>query len=156
MTLAVGDRAPDFTLKSTDRESFNLYEELKKGPILLNFYIGDFGINCTNYMSKFIEQNDRFTELGVRIVAVNDNSLDSHRMFKDRMGSPWEHLFDENKKIASEYGSIIGPGHLVSGFTNREFYLIGKDGTIKFIWKSSVPKELPEVDAIAEGVRKSL
>ncbi len=156
MTINVGDKAPDFTLKSTNKESFNLYTELKNGPILLNFYIGDFGINCTTYMSEFIEQNDCFEKIGVKIVAINDNSLDSHKMFKDRMGSPWEYLLDENKTVANQYGSIVGPGHMVSGFTNREFYLIDKDGTVKFIWKSSVPKELPKVDVVLDGVKKSL
>ncbi len=156
MALNVGDKAPDFTVRSTERDSFNLYTELKNGPILLNFYIADFGINCTNYMMKFIEQNDRFTELGVKIVMINNDGMDNHKMFKSRLGAPWEFLFDEDKKVATEYGCIVGPGFLVSGFTNREFYLIDKDGTIKYIWKSPIPKQIPEVDEIVDGVKKSL
>lgn len=156
MTIEVGDKAPDFTLKDTEGNTFNLYEEVKKGPVLVNFYVGDFGINCTTYMSKFIERYGMITDLGVRMVAVNDNSIDSHRMFRDRMGAPYPMLFDDGKEIAKTYGAIVGPGHMVSGFTNREFYLVDKDCTVKFVWRSPVPKVLPELDEIVDGIKKAL
>ncbi len=154
--MNVGDKAPDFTVASTDRDSFDLYEQLKDGPILLNFYVGDFGINCTNYMSKFIEQYDRITSAGVRMVTINNDNMDSHKMFKDRLGAPFEFLYDQDKTVAKEYGAIVGPGFMVTGFTNREFYLIDRDGTIRFIWRSPQPKVLPTVDEIVEGIKASL
>ena len=156
MALDVGDIAPDFTVDSTSGEKFNLYNELEKGPILLNFYVGDFGINCTNYMTKFIEQYDRITELGVRMVPINPDSLDSHKLWKTRMGAPFDLLFDDKKAVSNMFGAIVGPGHMVSGFTNREFFLIGKDKKILYTWKAPVPKVLPEVDEIVEGIRKNL
>ena len=156
MTLNVGDKAPDFTVTSTDRDSFNLYEQLKDGPILLNFYVGDFGINCTNYMGKFIEQYARLESTGVRMVAINNDSLDSHKMFMDRLGAPFEFLHDADKTAAKDYGAIVGPGFMVTGFTNREFYLIDKDGIIRFIWRSPEPKILPEFDDIIKGIESSL
>ncbi|MBO4551996.1 MAG: redoxin domain-containing protein [Candidatus Methanomethylophilaceae archaeon] len=154
--LIVGDKAPDFTLESTSGESFNLYKELEKGPVLLNFYVGDFGINCTNYLSKFIESYDRISELGVRMVPLNPDSLDSHKLFKQRLGAPFEFLFDKDKAVSKQYGAIVGPGHMVSGFTNREFFLVGKDAEILFTWKAPIPKVLPELDEIVEGIKKAL
>ena len=156
MTIEVGDKAPDFTLKDTEGNDVNLYSELKKGPVLINFYIGDFGIKCTTYMSKFIERYDLISGQGVRMFAVNDNSLDSHKMFRDRMGAPYPMLFDDGKKVAKEYGAIVGPGHMVSGFTNREFFLVDTEGTVRYVWRSPVPKVLPELDEIAEGIKKAL
>lgn len=156
MALEIGDTAPDFTVKSTEKESFSLYEELKNGPILLNFYVGDFGINCTNYMAKFIESYSRISDLGVTMVPINPDSLDSHKLWKQRMGAPFEFLFDENKNVSKEYGAIVGPGYMVSGFTNREFFLIGTDRKIKYIWRAPMPKVLPEVDEIVAGIEKGL
>ena len=155
MALNVGDVAPDFTVESTNG-SFNLYAELEKGPILLNFYVGDFGINCTNYMSKFIESYGRIEELGVRMVPINSDSMDSHKLFKNRMGAPFEFLFDKDKIVSKQFGAIVGPGHMVSGFTNREFFLIGKDKRILYTWKAPIPKVLPEVDEVVEGIKKAL
>ena len=155
MALDVGDVAPDFTVESTEG-SFNLYSALEKGPILLNFYVGDFGINCTNYMTKFIESYGRIEELGVRLVAINPDSMDSHKLFKQRLGSPFEYLFDKDKEVSKQFGAIVGPGHMVSGFTNREFFLIGKDKKILYTWKAPIPKVLPEVDEVVEGIKKVL
>ena len=156
MALEVGDTAPDFTVDCTCGEKFNLYEELKKGPILLNFYVGDFGINCTNYMAKFIESYDRISELGVRMFPINPDSLDSHKLFKERLGAPFDYLFDKDKEVSKKFGAIVGPGHMVSGFTNREFFLIDKDGKIRYTWKAPIPKVLPELDEVVEGVKKAL
>ena len=156
MTFTVGDTAPDFTLPSTDKDSFNLYRELKDGPVLLNFYVGDFGINCTTYMMKFIESYDAIKDLGVRLVPINSDSLDSHKNWKDRMGSPFEYLYDKDKTISKEFGAIVGPGHMVSGFTNREFYLVGTDKKIRYVWKADVPKTLPVFNDILNGIKSGL
>ena len=156
MALEVGDTAPDFTVDSTSGEKFNLYEELKKGPVLLNFYVGDFGINCTNYMAKFIESYNRISDLGVRMVPINPDSLDSHKLFKERLGAPFDYLFDKDKEVSKQFGAIVGPGHMVSGFTNREFFLIDKEGKIRYTWKAPIPKVLPELDEVVEGVKKAL
>ncbi|MCQ2052601.1 MAG: peroxiredoxin family protein [archaeon] len=156
MTIEIGDVAPDFTVMSTDRESFNLYTELEKGPILLNFYIGDFGINCMNYMIKFIESANKIIDLGVTMVPINSDSLDSHKLWKKRIDAPFEFLFDEDKKVSKQYGAIVGPGYMVSGFTNREFFLIGRDKKVKFIWKATTPKSIPTFDEILEGIKKAI
>ena len=39
----VGDRAPDFTLPRTFEESINLKALYQRGPVLLHFYVFDFG-----------------------------------------------------------------------------------------------------------------
>jgi peroxiredoxin len=39
----VGDPAPDFTLPRTLEESVTLSDLLERGPVLLHFYVFDFG-----------------------------------------------------------------------------------------------------------------
>jgi peroxiredoxin len=39
----VGDRAPDFTLRHTFEEAVGLAERLDQGPVVLAFYVFDFG-----------------------------------------------------------------------------------------------------------------
>ena len=156
MKYNVGDTVPDFEMESTDGTVFRLSEAVKRNPVLVNFYVGDFGINCTNYMTKFNERIGEIASLGVTFVGVNDNPMDGHKVFKQRLGLKWELLFDKDRKTATAYGCLVGPGHMTTGFTNREFYLVGKDMTVLFKWRSSVPKELPEFDAILDGVTHAL
>jgi peroxiredoxin len=40
---AVGDPAPDFTLRHTFGHDLNLHAALSEGPVLLAFYVFDFG-----------------------------------------------------------------------------------------------------------------
>jgi peroxiredoxin len=39
----IGDRAPDFTLRHTFTEQVSLADRLKRGPVVLAFYVFDFG-----------------------------------------------------------------------------------------------------------------
>jgi peroxiredoxin len=39
----VGDTAPDFTLRRTFEEAVRLADLLARGPVLLHFYVFDFG-----------------------------------------------------------------------------------------------------------------
>lgn len=154
--LKIGDRAPDFALASTDGGGFSLLAEIAKGPVLLNFYVGDFGINCYNYLTVFTERHSEISGIGVRMVGINPDSLESHLKWKERLGASFEFLFDEGGAVSREYGAIVGPGHMVSGFTNREFFLVGTDGRIRYIWRADKPKTLPEFNEILEGVRNGL
>ena len=40
---AVGDRAPDFTLRRTFTEQVTLADRWPRGPVVLAFYVFDFG-----------------------------------------------------------------------------------------------------------------
>ena len=41
--LNVGDKAPDFTLRAHTGQFVNLAAELKNGPVVLAWYLFDFG-----------------------------------------------------------------------------------------------------------------
>ena len=154
--LEIGDAAPDFRMPSVDRETFCLSEELRNGPILLNFYIGDFGINCTTYMIRMIELARSFSEEGVRIFTINPDGLENHKMFRNRLNSPYDHIHDVKQEVSKAYGAIVEESAIIKGFTNREFFLIGTDGRIRYIWRAPVPKVIPDMDEILSEVRKAL
>jgi peroxiredoxin len=42
-TVAVGDRAPDFRLRHTFEADVGLAETRERGPVVLLFYVFDFG-----------------------------------------------------------------------------------------------------------------
>jgi len=152
--LEVGDVAPDFKMPSAKKDEFHLYDELAKGPILLNFYVGDFGINCTTYMMRMIELSDVFKDMGIRVFPINPDSLESHKAFIERLGSPYDHIFDRKQEVSKTYGAIVEDSPIVKGFTNREFFLIDKDRKIRYIWRAPIPKVLPDMDLMIDDIRK--
>ena len=154
--LEIGDKAPDFRMPSVKRTEFHLYEELKNGPILLNFYVGDFGINCSTYMMKMVELSSLFEKMNVRIFPINPDGLENHKIFAERLNSPYDHIFDKGQEVSKTYGAIVEESPIVKGFTNREFFLIDKEGKIRYIWRAPIPKVLPDMDEVATEVRKAL
>jgi peroxiredoxin len=42
-SIGVGDRAPDFRLRHTCQAEVGLGETLERGPVVLAFYVFDFG-----------------------------------------------------------------------------------------------------------------
>ena len=152
--LEIGDIAPDFTMPSVDRKEFHLYDELKKGPILLNFYVGDFGINCSTYMLKMIELFPVFEKMGIRVFPINPDGLESHKVFRDRLNSPYDHIHDVKQAVSIAYGAIVEDSPIVKGFTNREFFFIGTDRKIKYIWRAPVPRVLPDMDDIVKEAER--
>jgi peroxiredoxin len=42
--LAVGDRAPDFTLPSSTGQPVAMADYLRRGPVVLAWYLFDFGL----------------------------------------------------------------------------------------------------------------
>ncbi len=148
----VGDEAPDFTLETTDRERFNLHEEAAKGPVLLYFHVAAFGINCTNFMAKLVERADEFERRGVRLMPINPDSKEIHIKWRERLGSSLEHIIDEGQEVSKRYDAIVKASSIVQGFTNREFFLVDRDGVIRFKWKAEIPKQLPEVEDILKSL----
>lgn len=141
-------------MPSTHREDFHLHGELDKGPILLYFYLGDFTPNCTIYMNKLLDISDKFETFGIRLISVNPNSLESHRKWAERLGSSYEYVFDRDQEISKAYGAIVENSPITKGFTNREFFLVGKDKKIRFAWKAHVPRDMPELDFVVEAMQK--
>ena len=154
--LGIGDDAPDFRMPSVKKKEFHLYGELKDGPILLNFYVGDFGINCSTYMMKMAELAPLFEKMNVRIFPINPDSLDNHKIFAERLNSPYDHIFDDGQAVSKAYGAIVEESPIIKGFTNREFFLIDERGKIRYIWRAPTPKVLPDMDEVAGEVRKAL
>ena len=152
MTPEVGDLAPDFTLPTTKRDSFNLYEEASKGPILLYFHVAAFGINCTQFMKKLVERANEFSSRGIRLMPINPDSKETHLKWIERLESPFEHIIDVGQEVSKKYGAIVKESSTVKGFTNREFFLVGTDGRILFKWRAEKPSELPDITNILRSI----
>lgn len=122
----VGDRAPDFELPST-RGDVRLSEFLAKGPVLLVFYPGDDTPVCTAQLCDYRDNPDVFAGLGVQVIAINPQSLESHRRFAEKHDLGFPVLADADKETCRAYGAI---GFL--GMTRRALFLIGRDGLVKY------------------------
>jgi len=125
-TPDVGDPAPDFTLPSNEGE-ISLGDRLSKNAVLLVFYPGDDTPVCTKQLCDYSDNLGAFADLGVDVLAVNSQSLDSHEKFAKKRGLPFPLLSDTDRAVCRAYGAA---GLL--GMTKRALVLIGKDGRVRW------------------------
>ena len=129
MALDVGDAAPDFTLPST-RGEITLSRQLESGDVLLVFYPGDDTPVCTKQLCDYRDNLAVFGELGVQVIGINPQALDSHERFAKKHGLEFPLVSDADKRVCRAYGAI---GLL--GTTKRALVLVGRDGRVR--WQRS-------------------
>lgn len=122
---AVGQRAPGFDLPGTGGRRYKLadYED----GVILAFYPGDFTPVCTKQFCSYRDDGDRIEGLGVPMLGISPQSVDSHERFASENGLRVPLLHDEAKKVARAYG-VLGPG----GFVRRAIFLIDGEGIIRY------------------------
>jgi peroxiredoxin Q/BCP len=78
--LEIGQKAPDVTLPDDRGGSFKLSASRGK-PVVLQFYCEDGTEGCEIENREFSALSSEFRELGVEVVAISPQSVESHRKF---------------------------------------------------------------------------
>jgi peroxiredoxin Q/BCP len=81
--LETGSKAPDFTLPSDKGGSFRLSDHKGK-PVVVEFYCEDGTEGCEIENREFSDLMPEFTKLGVDVVGISPQDLESHRKFGAR------------------------------------------------------------------------
>lgn len=118
-TLALREKAPDFSLPATDGKKYSL-DSFKEAKVLVIF----FTCNHCPYVigsDAITRQTAEKFKKDVTFVAINSNSKhtyveDSFEHMVERMEKyhfPWTYLYDESQKVAKAYGALRTPHFFV-------------------------------------------
>jgi peroxiredoxin Q/BCP len=128
MALQEGDRAPEFTLPSTQGD-ITLSDELRKGPVVVAFYPKDNTSGWIKELTSFREDYARFQEKNGRLLAISADTPASHQRFAARLeDQPFPLLSDTVKTAITAYGVLNERG---TGAV-RSIFIVGQDGIIKY------------------------
>lgn len=133
--LAVGDKAPDFKIRTDADEDFVLSSALGK-KVVLYFYPKDNTPGCTTEACDFREFLEEFNGLNCLVLGVSKDSVASHKKFKEKYNLNFPLGSDENGEVCQKYGvwsekSMFGKKYF--GIT-RATFLIDEQGNIQHIW----------------------
>ena len=120
----VGDPAPDFTLHSTEGP-VHLSERVREGAVLLVFFPKDDTLVCTRQLCNYRDNLILFEELGVELIAINHDPLETHRAFAEKHKFPFPLCSDAERKVCNAYGALGDLWKL-----RRVLVLIGEDGRV--------------------------
>jgi peroxiredoxin Q/BCP len=106
--LAVGARAPEFTLPDQDGRDVSLTSLLNDGPLVLFFYPADFTPGCTREVCVVRDLYPELVSHGLNAAGISPQGAESHRSFRARYSLPFTLLSDADKSVINMY-EVNGP-----------------------------------------------
>jgi thioredoxin-dependent peroxiredoxin len=130
---AIGDMAPEVALLNQNGELVSLKETLKSGPVVLYFYPKDNTPKCTVQAQDFRDKSAEMQALGVTVLGVSVDPVESHLEFANQYSLNFDILADDSMTTSTEYGVLSQ----LNGkpIALRTTYLIGSDGVIREIFR---------------------
>jgi peroxiredoxin Q/BCP len=152
--LAVGDKAPAFTLPRDGGDTVSL-ADLKGRKLVLYFYPRADTPGCTREAIDFTRLRPQFAEAGTEILGVSADPVKAQDAFKKKHDLTIGLLSDETHKMLEAYGAWGEKSMYGKRFMGivRMTVLIGPDGKIAQIWpKVRVDGHADEVLAAAKAL----
>jgi peroxiredoxin len=147
MTLQVGDKAPDFTLKNTDMEDVSLSSFQGKNVVLLFVPLAFTGV-CTEELCEVSQGLNAYGELGAEVLGISVDSPFSLQAWAAKEGISLTLLSDFNKGVSAAYGAqyedLIG----FKGVAKRSAFVVDRQGVVRYASISDDPKVLPDFQAV--------
>lgn len=99
--LKVGDKVHDFEAKDLHDEKFIFLEELKKGPLVLIFYRGQWCPYCNKHLKQLENELEKIYEAGANVVAVSPEKSDFLKRTATKTNASFRLIHDEGYKISN-------------------------------------------------------
>jgi peroxiredoxin len=151
MPLAIGSKAPDFTLKSKTAEGL---QEIKlsanfgqQQTVLLFFPLAFTGV-CTQEMCDQTAGLGDYEKLGAKVIAISVDSPFAQEAWATANKIKLTIVSDLNKEVTKAYGVLFPMLAGVGDTSARAAFVIGKDGVIKYAEQTATPKDLPNFAAV--------
>ncbi|MCB1191650.1 MAG: peroxiredoxin [Leptospiraceae bacterium] len=142
----LGKPAPNFSLPDSEGNKVSL-EDFKGKKVLLVFYPGDETLVCTKQLCSYNSGFEEFVNLGVNILGINTDSIESHKKFRDKYKLQFPLLSDKDGDVCKLYNakSLIG--------VKRVTFLVDEKGNIIFE-NDILPVLYKDKDDIIKEVKK--
>jgi thioredoxin-dependent peroxiredoxin len=152
MALETGDKAPNFKLATDDGGEVSR-AGLKGKPYVLYFYPKDDTAGCTKEAIDFTAAAAKFGKIGVSIIGVSKDSVESHGKFRKKHKLKLTLASDPDIKTANDWSVWVEKslyGRKYMGM-ERATFLIDAKGVIAAAWhKVKVPGHVEAVLAAAK------
>jgi len=149
MPIAVGQTAPDFTLKDQSQKEIKLADFAGKRNVVLIFYPLDFSPICTNEHACFVNDLKQFEKLDAQVLGLSVDSVWAHKAFAEKMGISYPLLADFHPKgaVADKFGMYLPE----KGITGRAIAIIDKAGKIAWFKNYDIPV-VPDMKEVAQAL----
>ena len=145
----IGESAPNFTLKNTEKSDVSL-SDYKGKTVILAFYPGAFTGVCDTEMCSFQDNFSKLSESNAAVIGISVDSPWANAEFASKYNLEFELLSDIDREVVEAYDAqFVGLGG-IEGYVsaNRVVIVIDSNGIIKHRWVAENPGIEPDYDAI--------
>ncbi|MFM2082110.1 MAG: hypothetical protein RL380_801 [Verrucomicrobiota bacterium] len=157
MAIAVGSKAPDFTLKSknaTGLVDVTLSANFgKKNTVVLFFPLAFTGV-CTTELCDVTAGLSAYAGMNAEVVGISVDSPFAQEAWAKQEKIGITLVSDLNKATTKAYG-VEFPGLAGIGDTSaRAAFVIDKNGVVQYSEQTATPKDLPNFNAVQAALAK--
>ena len=105
--LTVGDIAPDFTLPDATGKAVRLSDLLKQGPVVINFYRGEWCPYCNLELRAFQNLLSEFQQADTTLVAISPELPDHSLSVTEKHNLEFSVLSDVGNQVSRQYGLVF-------------------------------------------------
>ena len=151
MPIAIGTKAPDFTLKSktaTGLVDVTLSANFGSKNTVLLFFPLAFTSVCTKELCDLTAGLNAYADLGATVIGVSVDSPFAQDAWAQKEKITITLASDLNKEVIKKY-EVVFP--LLAGIGDtaaRAAFVIDKAGVVQYSEQTATPKDLPNFDAI--------
>jgi len=157
MAIAVGSKAPDFSLKSKQASGVvdvKLSDNLgKKNTVILFFPLAFTGV-CTKEMCDITAGLVAYSSLNADVIGISVDSPFSQEAWaqKEKIGITL--ASDLNKTTANAYGVLLDDLVGFGSTSARAAFVVDKSGVVQYSEQTPTPKDLPNFEAVKAALAK--
>ncbi len=158
MAIKTGDIAPDFTLTSftpsEDPVEYTLSSLNGKKNVILLFFPQAFTGTCSEEMSTFTEGFNKLEEQDTEAFGISVDGTFVQRAFAKEYSIKIPLLSDFSKEVIKKYDVVQESFvHGMKNVSQRAVFVIGKDGTVKYVEVTENPGVQVNFDKLKEAVK---
>ncbi len=157
MALKVGDKAPDFTLKSKQASGLvdvKLSDSFGKKNTVLLFFPAAFTGVCTTEMCEITASLNTYSDVNAQVVAVSVDTPFAQEAWAQKEKITITLASDLNKEVTKKYDVLFPMLAGVGDTSARAAFVIDKNGVIQYAEQTPTPKDLPNFVAVKETLAK--
>ncbi len=148
MALQIGQPAPDFTLRDTEKNKVTLSDQ-KGRNVLLLFYPLAFTSTCTAELCGVRDNLAFYNNMNAQVYGISVDSLFAQRKFKEEQQLNFPLLSDFNKTASTAYDTIYDHWfNDMDGVSKRSAFVIDKEGIIRYAEVLENASDVPDFVAI--------
>ena len=154
MAVAIGQKAPDFTLFSSDLKEVSLSDYAGK-KVVIHFFPMAFTGVCTTQLCTMRDSFGFYEGLGAEVLGISVDSPFTLAKFKEDNKYQFPLLSDFNKEVSQAYGAYYDEFVFnLKGVSKRATFVVDENQQLIYAEVLESAGDLPDFDAIRTIVQQ--